>query len=160
MKLARFTVDGKTRLGKVEDGQVVDLSAVAAECGGSMRQLLNNLEQLRPALEAVNEPSFSLADVRIEAPINDPQKFLAIGMNYKEHAQEAVRSRHADAEESALVQQAGDLHQRPVRSDLIYAAVSDKMDYEAEFGVVIGKRCRHVAAKTRASVIAGLFGRQ
>ncbi|MCB2044477.1 MAG: fumarylacetoacetate hydrolase family protein [Rhodoferax sp.] len=33
--------------------------------------------------------------------------------------------------------------------------VSDKLDYEAELGVAIGRRCRHVSAKDARSVIAG-----
>ena len=33
--------------------------------------------------------------------------------------------------------------------------VSDKLDYEAELGVVIGQRCRHVKAADARSVIAG-----
>lgn len=88
MKLARFTESGNPRIGKVVDGNVVDLSRVKG-VGFSMRQLLANLPDLRGALEAASGPAFPLSSVKLEAPINDPLKFLAIGMNYKEHAEEA-----------------------------------------------------------------------
>ena len=38
--------------------------------------------------------------------------------------------------------------------------VSEKLDYEGELGIVIGKRCRHVSREQAASVIAGLYHRQ
>ena len=85
MKLARFTENGTTRIGKVEGSQIVDLSEVTGS-GDSMRALLERLPELRPALEACGGPAFALADVRLEAPIVDPQKFLALGMNYQAHA--------------------------------------------------------------------------
>ena len=38
---------------------------------------------------------------------------------------------------------------------IVLPPTSDKVDYEAELGVVIGRRCRHVAAGRGASVVAG-----
>ena len=90
MKLARFTFEGTTRIGKIEEGRIIDLTNTTPGCGGSMRLLLEAFERLRPALEAAHAPSLPLDAVRLEAPIADPRKFLAIGMNYKAHAEEAA----------------------------------------------------------------------
>ena len=89
MKLARFTHNGSTGIGKVVGDKVVDLSGVAGVTG-SMRALLTDLADLRPALAAATGPVLALNEVRLEAPITDPQKFLAIGMNYQAHAEEAA----------------------------------------------------------------------
>jgi 2-keto-4-pentenoate hydratase/2-oxohepta-3-ene-1,7-dioic acid hydratase in catechol pathway len=62
MKLGRFQVDGHTRQGIIEDGQVIDRDDAAG----------------RHALE----------DVRLLAPVQ-PRKFLAIGLNYADHIAES-----------------------------------------------------------------------
>ena len=80
MKLVRYTHHGRTRLGKVVDSTVIDLSEITG-IDHSMRQLLNDLPALRERLERVAGPAIALEEVRLEAPIHDPQKFLGIGMN-------------------------------------------------------------------------------
>jgi 2-keto-4-pentenoate hydratase/2-oxohepta-3-ene-1,7-dioic acid hydratase in catechol pathway len=92
--------------------------------------------------------------VTLEAPIADPQKYLAIGMNYEAHA--------VEAEAAGIPRPKSQLWFNKQVSCITgpYAAVdlprvSDKLDYEAELGVVIGTRCRHVAAADARSVIAG-----
>lgn len=153
MKLARFTQGGTTRIGKVVGDAVVDLSAVIGR-QASMRAVLAELEQLRPALNAHDGPTYALADVVLEAPIADPQKFLGIGMNYKEHAEEA-RANGIPIPTSQLWFNkqvsciTGPYH--PVEKP----AASEKMDYEIELGVVIGRRCRHVKRADARAVIAG-----
>ncbi|KRA47207.1 fumarylacetoacetate hydrolase family protein [Devosia sp. Root635] len=153
MKLARFTQGGITRIGKVVGKEIVDLSAIVGR-EASMRTILADLDQLRPQLQAASGSTFALADVILEAPIADPQKFLGIGMNYKEHAEEA-RANGIPIPTSQLWFNkqvsciTGPYHgvEKP--------AVSERMDYEIELGVVIGKRCRHVRRADARSVIAG-----
>ena len=88
MKLVRYTSDGATRIGKVVDGGVVDLSGVTGP-GASMKSVLERWDSLRASLERTEAPPIPLNSVRLEAPIDDPRKFLAIGMNYEKHAKEA-----------------------------------------------------------------------
>ncbi|MGV2124818.1 fumarylacetoacetate hydrolase family protein [Agrobacterium vitis] len=154
MKLARFTIDGVTRLGKVHNQRIVDLTAVVPEYGHSMRLLLEAYPRLRPALEAVTEPSYLLADVRLEAPIADPQKFLAIGMNYQAHAEEAAAAGIKTPESQLWFNKQVSCINGPY-GDVVVPGVSKMVDYEAELGFVIGKRCRHVSREDARSVIAG-----
>ncbi|MCM2452989.1 fumarylacetoacetate hydrolase family protein [Agrobacterium vitis] len=154
MKLARFTIDGVTRLGKVDNQRIVDLTAVVPEYGHSMRLLLEAYPRLRPALEAATEPSYLLADVRLEAPIADPQKFLAIGMNYQAHAEEAAAAGIKTPESQLWFNKQVICINGPY-GDVVVPAVSKMVDYEAELGFVIGKRCRHVSREDARSVIAG-----
>ncbi|MGX9742766.1 fumarylacetoacetate hydrolase family protein [Pseudocitrobacter corydidari] len=153
MKLVRFTAQGRTRIGKVEGHQVIDLSGVIG-VETSMRQVIRDLPQRRAALEGVNGPAYPLADVRLEAPIHDPQKFLGIGMNYRKHAEEARLAGIPIPESQLWFNKQVSCIVGPF-DEVEKPQASDKMDYEIELGVVIGTRCRHIAAKDAASVIAG-----
>ena len=153
MKLARFTHAGSTRIGKVVGDRIVDLSGVAG-VGASMRQLLTDLPALRSALEAATAPDLALDDVTLEAPIVDPQKYLAIGMNYEAHAAEAEKGGVPRPTSQLWFNKQVSCITGPF-SPVESPRVSDKLDYEAEMGVVIGTRCRHVAAADARKVIAG-----
>jgi 2-keto-4-pentenoate hydratase/2-oxohepta-3-ene-1,7-dioic acid hydratase in catechol pathway len=153
MKLCRFTQAGVTRIGKVVDDQVIDLSGVAGVTG-SMRALLADLDALKPALEGASAPAYPLAEVKLEAPITDPQKYLAIGMNYQAHADEAAAA--------GIPQPASQLWFNKQVSCITgpfdpvdVPKVSDMVDYEAEMGFVIGKRCHDVSEADALKVVAG-----
>ena len=153
MRIARFTEGGITRFGKIVDSKVVDLSGVDG-VGGSMRQLLENLPKLRTTLEAARDPAYALQSIKFEAPINDPQKFLAIGMNYKAHAEEARASGIPIPSSQLWFNKQVSCLNGPY-DPVELPKVVEKLDYEIELGVVIGRRCRRVKAAEARSVIAG-----
>ncbi len=153
MKLCRFTHNNQTRIGKVVGDDVVDLSPIQG-VGTSMRQLLTVLPTLREALEAAQEPRFALTDVKLEAPITDPQKFLAIGMNYQAHAEEAAAKGIPIPISQLWFNKQVSCITGPT-DDVVLPGVSNAVDYEAELGVVIGTRCRNVPETDALSVVAG-----
>jgi 2-keto-4-pentenoate hydratase/2-oxohepta-3-ene-1,7-dioic acid hydratase in catechol pathway len=153
MKLCRFTQNGVTRIGKVQDGMVIDLSAVPG-VGTSMRALLADLPALRPALAAATGPAVPLAEVTLAAPISDPQKFLAIGMNYKAHAEEVAAKGIPTPTSQLWFNKQVSCINGPI-GDIEKPAVSDEVDYEAELAFVIGTRCRAVPEARALSVVAG-----
>ncbi|WP_428028148.1 fumarylacetoacetate hydrolase family protein [Altererythrobacter sp.] len=153
MKLARFSKDGQTRIGKVVGDQVIDLSQVEGVTQ-SMRQLLTDLPRLREQLEATEGPSIPLSLVRLEAPIDDPQKFLAIGMNYQAHADEAAAAGIPTPTSQLWFNKQVSCIAGP-SDPIVLPKVSDKLDYEAELAYVIGRKCRHVPASEALSVVAG-----
>ena len=153
MKIARFTEGGITRFGKIVDSKVVDLSGVDG-VGGSMRQLLENLPKLRTTLEAARDPAYALQSIKLEAPINDPQKFLAIGMNYKAHAEEARAAGIPIPTSQLWFNKQVSCLNGPY-DPIELPKVVEKLDYEIELGVVIGRRSRRVKAAEARSVIAG-----
>lgn len=155
MKLARFTVEGRTRLGKVVGETVIDLSDAVPGIGDSMRALLTQLDTVRGAIEAAEGPAFALADVTLEAPIADPQKYLAIGMNYQDHADEAARAGKPVPTSQLWFNKQVSCINGPFADVEVPKAGPDMVDYEAEMGVVIGKSCRHVSREEARSVIAG-----
>jgi 2-keto-4-pentenoate hydratase/2-oxohepta-3-ene-1,7-dioic acid hydratase in catechol pathway len=167
MKIARFRVgDGPVRLGRVDGvagtatspadlaaATVTDVSDVPG-VGTSLRALLPRLAELRGALEAAEGPSYPLADVTLEAPVDAPQKYLGIGMNYKEHAAEALAAGIPTPTSQLWFNKQVSCVVGPY-ADVVKPDVSDELDYEVELAVVIGRRCKHVAAEDARSVIAG-----
>jgi 2-keto-4-pentenoate hydratase/2-oxohepta-3-ene-1,7-dioic acid hydratase in catechol pathway len=155
MKLCRFIHQGRIHIGKIVTDRVVDLSTIPG-VGASMRALLTDMPALRSTLEAAAEPNYPLADVRLVAPIDDPQKYLAIGMNYRAHAEEAAAAGIAIPTSQLWFNKQVSCITGPY-DPIDSPRASEKLDYEAEMGVVIGKRCRHVSAAQARSVIAGYF---
>jgi 2-keto-4-pentenoate hydratase/2-oxohepta-3-ene-1,7-dioic acid hydratase in catechol pathway len=84
-------------------------------------------------------------------PIERPQKIICIGLNYRDHAEE----------------QGGDLPDRPLLfakwpntligpgDPIVIPAISEKVDYEAELGVVMGARARNVSVENALETVAG-----
>ena len=153
MKIVRFTESGRTRIGKLSGDRVIDLSGVAGVTD-SMRHVLSVLNTLRPALEAVSAPAYPLDQVRLETPINDPQKYLAIGLNYKAHAEEARAAGIPIPTSQLWFNKQVSCLTGPY-DPIIYPNVVEQLDYEIELGVVIGQRCRNVKAQDARAVIAG-----
>jgi 2-keto-4-pentenoate hydratase/2-oxohepta-3-ene-1,7-dioic acid hydratase in catechol pathway len=152
MKLARFRVGhGPTLLGRVDGDRVVEVGSVA---GDSLRAILPRLAELRPALESADCPSHALADVALEAPIDDPQKYLAIGLNYKAHAEEARAAGIPIPTNQLWFNKQVSSITGPY-DDIVMPIVSEQLDYEIELAVVIGTRCRNVSVENARSVVAG-----
>ena len=159
MKLIRYTHDARTSIGVVDDGYAVDLASLLPDAPGSLKDVLagaaNIYQRIRTALpkSAARVP---LSAVRLEAPLPDAQKYLAIGMNYEDHAEEARRAGITipktqlwfNKQVSCIVGPYDDVHQ---------PRASQKVDYEAELGVVIGQRCRHVSEANAPGVVGGYF---
>jgi 2-keto-4-pentenoate hydratase/2-oxohepta-3-ene-1,7-dioic acid hydratase in catechol pathway len=159
MKLARYTYGGVTTIGAVIGDLVVPIAALDTSAPATIRELLAAGPTLIKALEqkfAGTPAGVPLAEVRLEAPIPDPQKYLAIGMNYHDHADEAARAGVPVPQNQLWFNKQVTCITGPF--DPIYKPrVSDKMDYEAELGVVIGKRCRYVSVEDAPSMVGGYF---
>ncbi|MDO8904827.1 fumarylacetoacetate hydrolase family protein [Hydrogenophaga sp.] len=159
MKLARFTVDGSTAIGVVRGDRVVELASVLPEAPSTIREVLKAGPALLRRIEgALHLAPFghALVAVRLEAPIHDASKYLAIGMNYQDHAEEARRAGVPIPKTQLWFNKQVSCINGPFDAVLI-ARVSDKVDYEIELGVVIGKRCRYVAENDARSVVGGYF---
>lgn len=153
MKLCRFSHAGTIRLGKIIGDRVIDLSVVARP-DASMRRLITALPGLNAALRALQEPAFDIAHVSLLAPIDDPQKFLAIGMNYRAHAEEAAAAGIAVPTSQLWFNKQVSCISGPYDA-IDLPKVSDKLDYEAELAVVIGVRCHDVPEASALDVVAG-----
>lgn len=154
MRIARYRFgDGPARLGRVDGDQITDISSVPG-VGSSLRGILPRLAELRGGILAADSARFALADVVLEAPIDEPQKYLGIGMNYREHAEEARLAGIPTPTSQLWFNKQVSCINGPF-GDIVKPGISDALDYEIELGVVIGVRCKNVAVEDARSVIAG-----
>lgn len=157
MKLVTFSVRGRASIGKVVGNQVIDLAASDAALPRTMLELLQAGPQAMARARAVSAEgavTWPLADVRLEAPVPNPSKFLAIGMNYRKHVQEALDAGIKVPDSQVWFNKQVSCVNGPF-DPVHLPRASDHVDYEAELGVVIGQRCRHVSVSDAPSVVAG-----
>ncbi len=155
MKLASLRTDaGIVAAAIVGDDVVVDLSIAAPQLPRDVVEIL----ALGPAgTEAVQQAIDSGAgrqalDLgRLGSPVQNPPKFIAIGRNYIEHVKEIGEELPTDP---TVFAKWNNTIAAPY-ADVQVPAVSDKLDFECELGVVIGRRAKHVSKENAASVIAG-----
>ncbi|HEY0747119.1 MAG TPA: fumarylacetoacetate hydrolase family protein [Steroidobacteraceae bacterium] len=138
MKLLRYSVNGKPTLGVVKNDSIVDLSPLG------FPSMLALMESGTAGLTKVGEllakasPQLSLQQAKLLAPIEKPGKYLAIGMNYRKHAEEARRLGVTVPEKQLWFNKQTSCLAGPY--DDIHPGVTEKLDYEVELGVVIGPR--------------------
>lgn len=150
MKLATYTHGGKTSVGVVRGDKLVDISNIAPD----MISLISNdalMDNARAV--AADAPAIALSDVTLRAPVLNPGKILAIGLNYRDHVEESNMELPKyqvwfNKQHNCVNDPYGAIN-KPV--------VSDMLDYEAEMCFVISKRCKHVPVERAHEVIGGYF---
>ena len=158
MRLVTFRHREETKVGAVDGDRVTDLSTLLPPV--QSWNLIALLEQgadglVRAAeLIASDRATLTTGEVELGAPVLRPGKYLALGLNYKKHAEEAERKGIKTPKRQVWFNKQTTCINGPY-SPIHKPAASDKLDYEAELGMVIGKRCRHVKAADAAAVIAG-----
>ena len=155
MKLATFSTAGNSspRLGVVRDDGIVDLGAAPGAPGSMTAYLYGGQaadDRAREAAAAAGEVVGPDA-VRWHPPVPNPGKMLGIGLNYADHIEETGMAR---PEVQMWFNKQHNCVNGPY-SDINLPAVSDRLDYEAELCVIIGKRCKHVPRERAPEVIAG-----
>jgi 2,4-diketo-3-deoxy-L-fuconate hydrolase len=149
MKLVRFGNSGAEKPGLVDgSGQIRDLTGHVADIGGATLGK-DTLDRLR-ALDPSSLP-LAPAGVRLGAPVARPWSFIAVGLNYADHARETGQEIPS---EPILFNKLGNSICGP-NDDVIYPKNADRMDWELEFAFVIGKRARYVEEKDAMDFVAG-----
>jgi len=157
MKLVTFTVAGRTAIGAVDGDGIIVLGKVDPQLDIDMLTLLQGGDELMArarSAAASGSTLYRLDEVKLEAPVLKPGKILAIGMNYAKHAEEARRLGAQVPDKQLWFNKQTTCVNGPYEP-IDLPRVSDKLDYEAELALVIGKRCRHVTVEEAPSVIAG-----
>lgn len=157
MKLVTYRHNGRSSIGKIEGDSIVDLPGADPSLPTTMLALLQAGPDAMARARAADggaKHTIALSAATLLAPVPNPSKYLAIGMNYKKHVAEAakvgVQTPPTQVWFNKQVSCINDPH-----GDVHLPRVSDQLDYEVELGVVIGKRCRHVKAEDAHTVIAG-----
>jgi len=147
MKLLRYGPVGQERPGIVDaDGRIRDLSGVIADLTPETVADLGKLKGLDLAALPVVE-----GDPRIGVPVKGISKFIAIGLNYADHARESGLE---PPPEPVFFTKAISCLTGP-NDPVMIPKGSQKTDWEVELGVIIGKTCRYVEQADALDHVAG-----
>lgn len=155
MKLVRFSIGGgPVRPGLVRDGHVLALEDLVPGAPSDMKQIISDWDSLAPKLATATASGVPLAGVRLHAPIPDPEKVMAIGLNYADHVEEA-KSAGVTAPESQIwfCKMAGSINDP--NGDVEKPKSSEKLDYEVEMVAIIGKGGRHISKADAPNAVFG-----
>jgi len=159
MKILRFDGGEGPRIGVVvgsDAAGVVDLSRRGLAFSNVLDVIEGGEEARRAIVRAAKGgATHRLDEVKLLAPIVRPGKYLAIGMNYKKHVEEAARIGVPAATHQVWFNKQTSCITGPY--DIISPGVTQKLDYEVELGVVIGTAAKSVSAQRAKSHIFGYF---
>jgi acylpyruvate hydrolase len=110
---------------------------------------VNHLE--RASSGSIQSYLFQPSDAIIRAPLTRPQKFIGIGLNYRDHVEEI---KGQAPKQPLLFGMYANAIIGPEES-IVIPPMSKQVDYEAELGVVIGRRARQVSQTAALDYIAG-----
>ena len=150
MRIARHLVDGRPALAVADDDSLTtlqtehtDLPSLLAECGGDVVA----------AVEAMDTGDVTpLDEATLLSPVGRPPTVLAVGLNYRAHAAEGGREPPSvpiifNKHHNCIADPGAPIH--------IPTVAPDRVDYEGELAVVIGRSARTVSAADAPAYIAG-----
>ncbi|QYF88198.1 fumarylacetoacetate hydrolase family protein [Brevundimonas sp. PAMC22021] len=149
MKLLRHGLKGQEKPGTLDgEGRLRDLSGVVADI---------TPDQLHgeglAALKAIDPATLPLVEgePRYGVPVNGSRKFIAIGLNFADHAAE---SNLPEPSEPVVFMKAISCLQGP-NDTVVIPRGSEKTDWEVELGIVIGKPASYVEQADALDHVAG-----
>ena len=149
MKLVRYGNPGKEKPGLIDDhGQLRDLSAVIPDIGADQ---LGDVTLAKLRRLKTDKLPLVRGKPRLGSPVARVGKFIAIGLNYADHAAE---SGMPIPKEPVVFTKANSCIQGP-NDPVMLPKGSVKTDWEVELGVVIGTRARYVSQKDALDHVAG-----
>jgi len=134
MRIVRFELTGRTGYGILEGEKISVLWSTPYD--GGLKKTVGEIA--------------SLPAVKLLAPC-EPTKIVALGLNYRDHAAEFG---HPIPDEPLIFLKPSTAVIGPDQ-EIIYPAMSRRVDYEAELAVVIGRTCRHVKAEDFRDYVLG-----
>jgi 2-keto-4-pentenoate hydratase/2-oxohepta-3-ene-1,7-dioic acid hydratase in catechol pathway len=151
MRLASYTVAGRSSYGIVTDNGAIDLPARLGPDCPTLRSAIaaGALPRIRAAATAA--PDVPLAALRYDLPIPDSGKIVCIGRNYRGHVAEG--NLKLPEQPSVFIRALESFV--PEGGALVRPRVSTNFDYEGELAVVIGTPGRHIAP---ADALSHVFG--
>ncbi|MDB2328395.1 fumarylacetoacetate hydrolase family protein [Pseudomonadales bacterium] len=153
MKLITFTESGWSRAGILNGDGVIDLSIACPGLPSEMLALIQAGPRAIALAASVSEhsPHFPLTAVTLEAVIKRPPKIIAIGLNYRAHAEESNMA----LPEVPLVFIKQSTSANGSYSPIYWSEEGKAMDYEGELALVIARNCRRVTRDQAKEVILG-----
>ena len=150
------------RIGAIKNDTVIDFSS-----SDLPKDMINFIKLGSTGLDIANDVienqknAHAIDDVILKAPIDKPNKILAVGLNYKKHIDEAKELKDHHSNDVQLQDQFPNIFNKQNSSvndpfgDVHRPNASDWLDYEGELGFIIGKECRHVSYENAKNCIYG-----
>lgn len=153
MKLLTYQYNNTIAVGTLTDSGICPAGEEYTGTDGMIRFLSNGDDALKQLASAASNASdlISSDEVQLLAPVLKPDKFFGVSLNYADHIAETGLDKPEyptffNKQNSCVIGPGAEI-QRP--------KISEKLDYEGELALVIGKRCRNVSLEQAAGVIAG-----
>ncbi|MBF9254919.1 fumarylacetoacetate hydrolase family protein [Pontibacter sp. 172403-2] len=151
MKLFRFGEPGQEKAGVVHNDVQYDVSAFGEDYNEQFFQH-NGLERLKSYVQQHKEQLPQIpAGVRFGPAIARPSKIICIGLNYADHAKE---TNAAIPQEPIVFFKATSALCGP-NDDVIIPKNAEKLDWEVELAVIIGKKASYVSEEDALAYVAG-----
>jgi 2-keto-4-pentenoate hydratase/2-oxohepta-3-ene-1,7-dioic acid hydratase in catechol pathway len=153
MRLATFAVKGRVSYGAVTDAGIVDLGRRLTKYPALIDLIrADALGEAKRAAAA--KPDHALADVELLPPLPGAEKIICVGINYADRNAEYGDNRQQSKYPNLFVRFPGSFvgHGQP----LVRPKVSERLDYEGEIVLVIGRAGRNVPREGALAMIAGL----
>jgi len=155
MRLMSFIHARRPSFGAAIGEGVVDLGRRLGGRAASLKSFLAAGPELMAEARRLARPEtvdYAQADVTFLPVIPDPGKIVCVGLNYRDHVAEATGR---DVTEKPVIFARFAESQTGHRQPLVRPSVSDKLDFEGELAVVIGKPGRRIAEVDALGHVAG-----
>jgi len=152
MRFLVGTRNGTQSVFSVAGDQATDLTAILPAVGSDLAALAADPSLLAQAASAVGTaPTVPLATITPALPIAKPGTIICLGLNYVEHIKEGGY----DIPDYPALFMRGRNSIMAAGAPLVRPACSEKLDYEAEMMLIIGKGGRHIPEVTALSHVFG-----
>lgn len=155
MRLATFAVEGRgVSYGAVVEGGIVNLGRTLGNNYPTLLDLIRGNALAAARTAADDTPDFTLDQVQFLPPVQGAEKILCVGINYPERSAEYKDAREKPKYPNLFVRFPGSLvgHEHPI----IRPKVSEKLDYEGEIVLVIGREGRNISRERALEHIFGM----
>jgi 2-keto-4-pentenoate hydratase/2-oxohepta-3-ene-1,7-dioic acid hydratase in catechol pathway len=152
MRLASFKANGRASYGAVTGSGIIDLGRKLSKYPALLDVFrAQAISEARAAAQGL--PDYQVKDVEMLPPILTPDKNICVGINYPDRSAEYKDSREAPKYPNLFCRFPTSLvgSGQPI----VRPKVSDKLDYEGEVVLVIGKEGRHVPRESALAWIGG-----
>ena len=149
MKLLRVGEKGKEKPAILDgDGKIRDISSYVSDLNPHNLNF-KTISKIQ-SVDTSNLPEIS-SDQRVGSCITSPGKFVAIGLNYSDHAAEVG----ADIPKEPIMFMKATSSMCGPNDDVEIVSGSKKLDWEVELGIVIGKEAKHISEDQSQDHILG-----
>jgi len=163
MKLLTYVKDSVQKLGVKTERGVLDVGAAIAELGAAgapatVHQVIEGGREALDSLASLVEAASDRDDLWVEeagltyAPcVTHPNKIICVGLNYRKHAEET----NAPIPQYPILFNKFNNTLAGFGEDVPLPKVSEKVDYEAELVIVIGKTAKYVSKEDALDYVFG-----